>query len=150
MTASEIYGDCDPKFHGVAEAIAANFSERGDQGAAVCTTVDGEVVVDLWGGWADIAKTQPWQRDTLVNVWSSTKGMATVAGHVAADRGLIDFEAPVTRYWPEFGQAGKADVPVKWLFTHQVGLVDFDGDHPDGIALDWHEVCSRLAASAPQ
>jgi CubicO group peptidase (beta-lactamase class C family) len=76
--------------------------------------------------------------------------MATVAGHVAADRGLLDFEAPASTYWPEFAQAGKADVPVKWLFTHQVGLVDFDGDHPDGIALDWDEVCKRLAATTPQ
>ncbi|MEX2032098.1 MAG: serine hydrolase domain-containing protein, partial [Dehalococcoidia bacterium] len=145
-----ISGHCDPKFQAVADAFAQNFSQRGDHGASVSVTLEGETVVDLWGGWADIERTQPWQQDTLVNVWSSTKGMATIAGHVAADRGLLDFQAPAARYWPEFAQAGKQDVPVKWLFTHQVGLVDFDGDHPDGIALDWDEVCKRLAATPPQ
>ncbi len=150
MPPVEIHGECDPKFRAVADAVAQNFEQRGDNGASVCVTVDGQVVVDLWGGWKDIQRTEPWEQDTLVNVWSSTKGMATVAGHVAADRGLLDFEAPVARYWPEFAQAGKQDVPVKWLFTHQVGLVDFDGDHPDGVALDWHEVCRRLAETAPQ
>lgn len=150
MPQVEIAGQCDPKFQAVADVFAQNFEERGDHGASVCVTVDGEVVVDLWGGWKDIEGTRPWESDTLVNVWSSTKGMATVAGHVAADRGLLDFEAPVATYWPEFAQAGKQDVPVKWLFTHQVGLLDFDGEHPDGIALDWDEVCRRLAATAPQ
>ncbi|MCK9487065.1 MAG: beta-lactamase family protein [Dehalococcoidia bacterium] len=146
----EIHGHCDPQFQAVADAFAQNFRERGDNGASACVTLDGRVVVDLWGGWKDRDRTEAWEADTLVNVWSSTKGMAAVAGHLAADQGLLDFEAPVAHYWPEFAQAGKQDVPVKWLFTHQVGLVDFDGDHPDGVALDWHEVCRRLAATAPQ
>ncbi|MEX2373353.1 MAG: serine hydrolase domain-containing protein, partial [Dehalococcoidia bacterium] len=145
-----VEGHCDPKFDAVRAAFEANLESGRDCGASVSVTLEGETVVDLWGGWKDVGRTEPWERDTIANLWSSTKGMATVAGHVAADRGLLDFDAPAAQYWPEFAQAGKQDVPVKYLFTHQVGLVDFDGEHPDGIALDWHEVCSRLAATAPQ
>lgn len=149
-TSLEIHGHCDPKFRRVQDAFIANFEDRGDHGASVCVTIGGETVVDLWAGWMDIPRTRPWERDTIANLWSSTKGMAAVAGHVAADQGLLDFEAPVAQYWPEFAQNGKEHVPVKWLFSHQVGLVDFDGEHPDRIALDWDAVCARLAATKPQ
>lgn len=148
--AIEINGTCDERFSRVAEAFRRNFTERDDHGASVCVIVEGETVVDLWAGWADIPKTTPWAEDTIVNVWSSTKGVAAIAAHVAADRGDLDLDAPVARYWPEFAAAGKGHIPVAWLLTHQVGLVDFDGAHPDGIALDWDEVCARLAATAPQ
>ncbi len=144
-----IHGDCDPAFQAVADAFAANFEAGAETGASVCVSVEGRTVVDLWGGWADEARTRPWERDTLVNVWSSTKGVAATAGHVLASRGLLDFEAPVAQYWPEFAQAGKDAMPVKYLFSHQAGLVDIEDEKTPGISRDWEAICAALAASHP-
>jgi len=81
-----------------------------------------DAVIDLWGGFADPEKTRPWRRDTLVNVYSTTKGIVALAAHVLADRGQLDLDAPVARYWPEFTAAGKETMPVRHLLTHQAGL----------------------------
>src|SRR5882672_8433653 len=108
MTAT-ISGTCEPAFEAVREEFARNFAERDEVGAAVCVTVDGETVVDLWGGAADPATGRAWEADTRVVVYSCTKGATALCAHVLADRGLLDLDAPVGQYWPEFATNGKED-----------------------------------------
>ena len=117
-----IDGHCEPRFTAVREAFFHNFREHGDVGASVCVYLDGERVVDCWGGHADPARARPWTADTVVSVASTTKGMVALCAHMLAERGKLDLDAPVARYWPEFGQAGKADIPVRWLLSHRAGL----------------------------
>jgi CubicO group peptidase (beta-lactamase class C family) len=95
---------------------------HGEVGATVAVSVGGKLVVDLWAGHADAARTRPWTRDTIVNVASTTKGLTTICAHRLVDRGLLDLQAPVAKYWPEFAQAGKAAIPVHFLLSHRAGL----------------------------
>ncbi len=150
--APSIHGTVAPRFEGVREAFARNFAEADELGASVHVMVDGETVVDLWGGIADRESGRPWERDTLVNVWSSTKGVLATATHMLVDRGLIDIDAPVARYWPEFAQQGKGAITVRWLMSHQAGLpaVDGDGELPALACQDWETMTSALAATKPQ
>jgi len=104
---TEIQGICGERFAAVREAMAQNVAQGLDVGASVAVTIDGEIVVDLWGGHVDEARSLPWERDTITNVWSSTKTMTALCALMLADGGAIDLHAPVARYWPEFGQAGK-------------------------------------------
>lgn len=97
----EVHGHFDEKFTEVRDLFEQNFAEEGDIGATFAATVEGEVVVDLWAGHADKARTRAWEEDTIVNVYSTTKTMSFICALVLADRGLLDFDAPVTRYWPE-------------------------------------------------
>lgn len=115
----------------------------------MCVTVDGETVVDLWGGTADPAIGRPWDADTLTMVWSSTKGATALCAHLLADRGELDFAAPVARYWPEFAKNGKADVPVAMLLNHQVGLPAVREFLPNGAFADWELMVEKLAAEEP-
>ncbi len=108
-----IDGHCDPRFTAVREAFFRNFTEHGDVGAAVCVYLDGERVVDCWGGHADPARTRPWTADTLVSVASTTKGMVALCAHMLAERGKLDLDAPVARYWPEWTCPGLVDTWVK-------------------------------------
>ena len=116
-----IQGVCDPRFQGVKEAFAQNFADYAEVGAAVAVMVGGRVVVDLWAGHADAALSRPWRRDTIVNVFSTTKGITAICAHRLADRGLLDIDAPVAKYWPEFAQAGKGEMPVGHLLSHRAG-----------------------------
>jgi len=118
----EIHGDCDSKFGLVREAFEDNFKNDLELGAAVAVTVDGRPVVDLWAGFADPERTRPWERDTLVNVYSTTKGMTAICMHQLVDEGLLDLDQKVAHYWPEFAQGGKGDIPVRYLLNHQAGL----------------------------
>jgi CubicO group peptidase (beta-lactamase class C family) len=118
---TNIDGTCDDRFAKVRAAFADNFTERNDVGAAVAVTHNGRSVVDLWGGAAD-ASGRPWHHDTLVNVWSTTKGMTSLCAHLLVDRGELDLDAPVARYWPEFAAAGKEGVLVRWVLSHRTGL----------------------------
>lgn len=147
-----IYGTVDPRFEGVREAFARNFAEAEELGASVHVIVEGETVVDLWGGVADRESGRAWERDTLVNVWSSTKGVLATAAHMLVDRGLLDVDAPVSRYWPEFAQGGKESIPVRWLLSHRAGLPAIDGDRalPPLVCQDWEAITSALAATKPQ
>ena len=147
--AAEIQGQCAPRFARVKDAFAKNFAVENEVGASFAAFVDGELVVDLWGGHADAARTRAWQRDTLANVWSTTKAMAALCGHVAVDRGLVDLDAPVARYWPEFAAAGKERIPVRWLFSHQSGLAGLSGKFPAEGVLDWARFNAALAAQEP-
>src|ERR1019366_3883004 len=107
MPAPPIDGVCASPFEAVREAFAANFTEHDDVGASVAVTLDGKLVVDLWGGWADAARTQPWRRDTITGVASTSKTVTALCALLLAGRGELDLDAPVARYWPQFAAAGK-------------------------------------------
>jgi len=133
----------------VQDAFADNFSRHGEVGAGVAVTVDGRPVVDLWAGHADAARTRPWTRDTIVNVASTTKGLTAICAHHLVDRGLLDLEAPVASYWPEFAQAGKAAIPVHFLLSHRAGLPAIDAPLPTEAFYDWDQMTRALAAQKP-
>ncbi|WP_063048920.1 serine hydrolase domain-containing protein [Nocardia arthritidis] len=136
-------------YQAVREAFAANFTGHGEVGAAVCVYRDGQPVVDLWGGSADPGAGRPWQRDTLQLVYSATKGVVATIAHLLAQRGELDLDAPVARYWPEFAAGGKAGIPVRWLLTHRAGVAALDKPVPLDDALAWTPMVEALAAQAP-
>jgi len=142
-------GLCDPRFQAVRDELDRNFRERGEVGAAVCVQVEGRTVVDLWGGLADRRSGRPWERDTLGVVWSCTKGAVALCAHILASRGLLDLDAPMARYWPEFAQAGKESITVRLVLTHQAGLPAVRQPLRRGGLFDWSYVVPLLAAEAP-
>lgn len=144
---AEIQGSYDGLFTEVPGALAA-LLDAGDVGGSVAVFVDGEPVVDVWGGFADTDRTIPWQRDTITGVWSVTKTMTALCALVLADRGELDLSAPVARYWPEFAAQGKDGVLVRHLLSHTAGLPDWDGTVEE--IYDWPSATARLAAQAPQ
>jgi len=145
----EIQGRCDEKFARVRDAFEANFANGSDLGASFAVTLNGEYVVDIWGGHLDEAKTRPWKEDTIVNVYSTTKTMAAICLLVLADRGLVDLDAPVSKYWPEFAQNGKEGVLVKHFLSHSAGLSGMDGPVTTADTYDWDKMTRMLAAQAP-
>jgi CubicO group peptidase (beta-lactamase class C family) len=142
-----VQGTYDELFVAVPNMLAA-LLDGGDAGGAAAVFVDGEPVVDVWGGFTDAERTVPWRRDTLVNVWSTTKTMTALCALVLADRGDLDLDAPVARYWPEFAAAGKSGVLVRHLLAHTAGLPDWEG--PVAELYDWPSATARLAAEAPR
>ncbi len=144
-----IDGHCDPRFTAVREQFFANFTERGDVGAAVCVYLDGARVVDCWGGHADAARTRAFGADTIVSVASTTKGMVALCAHMLAERGKLDLDAPVARYWPEFAAAGKQDIPVRWLLSHRAGLPAIRRALPTEALFDWSAMTAALAETTP-
>jgi CubicO group peptidase (beta-lactamase class C family) len=144
-----IDGHCEPRFTAVREQFFANFTQRGDVGAAVCVYLDGVRVVDCWGGHADRARTRPFGPDTIVSVASTTKGMVALCAHMLAERGKLDLDAPVARYWPEFAAAGKQDIPVRWLLSHRAGLPAIRRSLPAEALFDWEAMTGALAETAP-
>jgi CubicO group peptidase (beta-lactamase class C family) len=144
-----IEGDVAAGFEPVREAFERNFTDHGEVGAACAVTVDGRVVVDLWAGVADPDTGQAWTRDTIVNVFSTTKGMAALCAHILADRGILDYDAPVTDYWDTFGKAGKDELPVRYLLTHQAGLPVIDEALPENASVDWDLMVEALERQAP-
>ena len=144
-----VQGTCDERFSGVRDEFERNFAERGESGAAVCVTVDGETVVDLWGGAADHESGRLWEEDTLVPVWSCTKGAVALVAHMLVARGELDFDAPVARYWPEFAKNGKDEIPVRMLLSHQSGLAALHEPIPDNALCDWELIVDLLAKEVP-
>src|SRR5262245_48693622 len=145
----DIHGILDPKFAPVREAFLDNFAQGSEVGASVAVTVDGRPVVDLWAGDA-VQGGAAWQRDTIVNVYSTTKTMASLCVLMLADRGALDLDAPVARYWPEFAQNGKDGVLVRHVMSHSAGLPGFEPPLASVEALyDWDGVCRNLAAQKP-
>ncbi|NLU75509.1 beta-lactamase family protein [Streptomyces sp. HNM0575] len=144
-----INGEVASGFEPVREAFAANFDQHGDIGAAVCVYQHGRQVVDLWGGVADPDTGRLWERDTLQLVYSATKGATATAAHLLAQRGALDLDAPVATYWPDFAANGKAEIPVRWLLSHQAGLVALDQPVPVDEALAWQPMAAALAAQRP-
>ncbi|GAA3834126.1 serine hydrolase domain-containing protein [Sphaerisporangium flaviroseum] len=144
-----IDGTCDDKYTEVRDEFERNFAERGEIGASVCVTVDGETVVDLWGGTANPETGQEWRQDTIGHVWSCTKGATALCAHILASRGELDLNAPVTKYWPEFGAKGKDGVLVRHLMTHSAGLPALRDPLPPGAFYDWTLMTERLADEEP-
>lgn len=148
-TPIELNGTCDARFVAVREAFLDNFTTFGETGAALALVVDGTPVVDIWAGHRDRARTQPWTPDTIVNVYSTTKGMTAICANRLADQGKLDLDAPVAKYWPEFAQAGKEQLPVRYLLTHQAGLVALREFLPPEAVYQWDTMASALAAETP-
>jgi CubicO group peptidase (beta-lactamase class C family) len=136
-------------FEASAAAFEANFNEGRELGASVCATREGETVVDLWGGWADVEKTRPWACDTIVDVYSTTKTMTALTALLLADRGELDFTDSVAKYWPEFAANGKERITVAQLMSHSSGLSGWRPPVRGEDFYDWDKVTSALAAQAP-
>jgi len=145
----EIGGTAGPGFERVREAFRRNFTEHGDIGAACCVYLRGEPVVDIWGGIADPANGRPWRQDTLQLVFSVAKGPTAVCVHRLAEQGLLDIDAPVARYWPEFAAAGKARITTRMVLSHRAGLAAVAGDLALADVLAWDPVVAAIAAQAP-
>lgn len=143
------YGSCDPSFARVGEEFRRNFTERAERGGAVAVWCDGKQVVDIWGGWADVPRTQDWQRDTIVNVFSVSKALCAIACMRLVDQGKLDLDATVARYWPQFAAGGKETITVRQLLSHQAGLPAIRKPLPDGAALDWSIITEALAEQEP-
>lgn len=144
---TEIHGHVAPGFEPVREAFAANFQRGDDVGAAFAATRNGEFVVDIWAGEA--APGRAWERDTIINVYSTTKTMCALTAHLLADRGELDFARPVAHYWPEFAAGGKAGVTVAMLMSHSAGLSGFKEPLTKDDLYDWEKITGLLAAQAP-
>lgn len=153
MTGCAVNGFVSDRFAAVRDIFEANFSEASDVGpdlgASFCATVEGETVVDLWGGWADAQKTRPWERDTIANVYSTTKTMTALTALLLADRGELDFAAPVAKYWPEFAANGKARITVAHVMSHTSGLSGWREPFSGADYYDWDKATHLLAAQAP-
>jgi CubicO group peptidase (beta-lactamase class C family) len=145
----EIQGTCQARFERVRETFVRAFEGGAEVGAAVCITLEGEPVVDLWGGWADEARTRTWERDTLVNVYSTTKGITAIAAHRLVDEGRLDLDAPVAKYWPEFAAAGKRELPVCDLLSHRAGLPAVHKPLTLDALYDWELMVRVLAEQEP-
>lgn len=146
---AETFGMCDDRFEPVRAVLSGLLDDPDDVGAAVAVYIDGEPVVDIWGGYADAARTRPWERDTIVNVWSTTKTMTALCALILADRKEIDLDAPVARYWPEFAAAGKEKVLIRHVLSHTAGLPRLVGSRSLRDFYDWPAVTARLADLAP-
>jgi CubicO group peptidase (beta-lactamase class C family) len=146
---AEIHGVCEERFGQVREVLAASLDDE-DVGASAAVYVDGEPVVDIWGGYADAARTISWERDAIVNVWSITKTMTALCALILADRGDLDLAAPVATYWPEFAAAGKERVRVRHVLSHTAGLPMWDEPMTVEDLYDWPTATARLAAQAPR
>lgn len=142
----KIHGDCDERFLPLREAFAANFADGLEIGASLAATWRGRLVVDLWAGFRDPARTLPWEENTIVNVTSTTKVMAVISLLMLVDRGQIALDERVACYWPEFGQGGKAEVTVRDALTHRAGVPGFEPPATAAMALDWDAITTRLAA----
>jgi len=161
-----ISGTCDPKFASVEEVFTKRLEAGKEVGAAIAFTLNGESVVDLWGGYrasrppvkairseADESTRNPepreWERDTLVNTYSTTKGMTAICAHRLVEQGRLDLDAPVAEYWPEFAAAGKGEIPVRWLLSHQSGMPAIRKQLPPEALYDWTALCEALAGQEP-
>ncbi|KCZ91030.1 EstA family serine hydrolase [Hyphomonas jannaschiana] len=149
MADGEVGGIADEKFAAVREKFAQNLADGTDIGASFCVTRDGETVIDLWGGWADEERTRPWEKDTIVNVYSTTKTMTALTALWLADQGKLDFDAPVAEYWPEFAASGKEAIKVSHLMSHSAGLSGWTEPLDKHDLYDWDKATRLLAAQAP-
>jgi CubicO group peptidase (beta-lactamase class C family) len=145
---AHLEGTCDERFGAVCDALAASL-DKDDVGASVAVYVDGEPMVDMWGGYADAERTRPWERDTITNTWSTTKTMTALCALILANRGDIDLDAPVAKYWPEFAATGKENVLVRHVLGHTAGLPTWAEPVTVEQLYDWPTVTALLAEQAP-
>jgi len=148
-TMADLIGKCDDRFEGVRAALARNLDSGEELGASLVLDIDGDIVVDLWGGFCDEARTIPWSEHTITNVWSTTKTITSLAAMMLVDRGELDVDAPIARYWPEFGAQGKQDILVRQLMSHASGVSGLDQPAAVQDLYDWHKSTARMAAQAP-
>ncbi len=145
-----LQGFYDPRFAAVCEAFAENYATEDEFGSAVSVMLDGEVVADLWGGWRDEQRSVPWQHDTIVCMMSVAKGITGISFNMLIDRGLVDPDRPVADYWPEFAQAGKETLPVRYILDHRAALPVLKPDRLwPGAMYDREAICAALAAQPP-
>lgn len=144
-----VHGHCDPQFQKLADAFRQAVNDGDELGAAIAVDIDGQTVVDMWGGYADAAKTVPWAEDTLVNVWSSTKTVTSLAALMLIDRGLMTPDTPVASVWPEFGSNGKGDIAFRHVLAHSSGVSGWDQPVTVDDVYDWDRSTAALAAQAP-
>ena len=145
----DIQGACEAQFHAVRDEFERNFRERGEVGASVCVTLRGHNVVNLWGGTARVDARTPWTEDTVSIVFSCTKGATALCAHILASRGLLDLDAPVAQYWPDFARAGKSNIPVTMLLNHQAGLPALRRPLPEGAFYNWELMVGALEDEEP-
>lgn len=146
---ADVHGTCDPRFESLQDLFSGSLDAGTDVGGSVAVTIDGELVVDIWGGHADEEKRTPWVENTITNVWSTTKTMTSLAALVLADRGELDVYAPVSRYWPEFAQNGKETIEVRHLMSHTSGLASWERSVTAEDVYDLERSTAALAAQAP-
>ena len=145
----EIHGFCEKQFEPIQEAFIKNFEEDLEVGASLAVTLNGKYVVDIWAGFTDKAQTLPWDQNTIINVYSTTKIMTALCVLMLVDKELIDLDAPVAEYWPEFAQAGKEKLPVRYLLSHTAGLPGFDQNIHRKTLYNWDRITNMLAAQEP-
>jgi CubicO group peptidase (beta-lactamase class C family) len=145
----DLLGKCDDRFDGVRAALARNLDSGEELGASLVVDIDGDIVVDLWGGFCDQARTVPWSQHTITNVWSSTKTVTSLAALMLVDRGELDVDAPVATYWPEFAAQGKQDVLVRHVMSHASGVSGLEQPAVVEDLYDWPKAIARMAAQAP-
>jgi CubicO group peptidase (beta-lactamase class C family) len=146
---ADVHGECEERFAAVRDLLARNLDSGEELGASIVVDIGGDVVVDLWGGFRDQAQTVPWDEHTITNVWSTTKTVTSLAALMLADRGQLDVDAPVARYWPEFGANGKQDVLVRHVLSHASGVSGLDQPAVVEDLYDWEKSTARMAAQAP-
>jgi CubicO group peptidase (beta-lactamase class C family) len=146
---ADLQGTCDARFEAVRRQLRENVDSGAELGASIVLDLDGEIAIDLWGGYADSDRTKPWERDTITNVWSTTKTVTSLAALMLVDRGELDVDAPVARYWPEFAAAGKENVLVRQVMSHTSGVSGLDQPAVVEDLYDWDKSTSRFAAQAP-
>jgi CubicO group peptidase (beta-lactamase class C family) len=144
-----VQGLCEPRYERAREALSEILAAGAEVGAALAVYVDSRPVVDLWTGHTDAARTRPWDRDTIVNLYSVGKAVTAICALRLVEAGLLDLDAPIARYWPEFAQAGKAQIPVRYLLTHQAALPAIARALPAGTWSRWDVMTEALAAQAP-
>ena len=144
-----VNGVCAPGFEAIRDEFVKNFTDRDEVGAAVAAWVDGELVVNLWGGHSDAKRRRRWRENTVASIFSGTKGLTSTCMHLLADRGEIDLNAPVAQYWPEFGQAGKQEITLACVLGHRSGVVAPRSRLHWSEVSDWDRVCDEIAVSTP-
>jgi CubicO group peptidase (beta-lactamase class C family) len=146
---AQIEGKCEPRFEAVRGALAQYLDSGEELGASLAVDIDGDLVVDMWGGFCDQARTAPWTESTITNIWSSTKTVTSLAALMLVDRDELDVDAPVARYWPEFAAGGKEGVLVRHLMSHSSGVSGLEQPAVVEDLYDWPTATSRMAAQAP-
>lgn len=145
----EVKGFTDPKFEPIKDIFKENFKEFNEVGASFAVFLDNKFVVDIWGGYSNAEKTKPWNKDTIVKVYSTNKIINAICALILVDRKLLDLDAPVAKYWPEFSQSDKQKLPVRYLFSHSSGLAGFDEKISIEDLKDWNKIVNILAKQKP-
>ncbi|CRG89967.1 hypothetical protein PISL3812_07007 [Talaromyces islandicus] len=146
---AKVHGTCDEAFEPVKQALQANLDNNQEVGAAIHVDIGGRSVIDIWGGYTDRKKSQLWEKDTIVNVWSTTKNVTSLAALILVERGLLDVDAKVSQYWPEFAANGKENITVRHILSHSSGVSGWEAPFEEKDLYDLEKSTAHLAAQAP-